>query len=68
MRLFKLFLILAVSIILQIGATRIADEQRGYDATVGEVLVFPVVMFLGYKLAFDPDECLFEDDEEEYDA
>lgn len=67
MKLVKLLVVVGVSVILQIGAVRYAEAQRGYDAIGGEILVFPSALFAGYKMLF-PDEYLLYEEKEGEDA
>lgn len=55
-KLAKLAVIIILAVILQIAANEHALDERGYKATGGEVLVFPVTLYLGYKAFLSEDE------------
>lgn len=55
-KLAKLTVIIILAVILQIAANEHALNERGYKATGGEVLVFPVTLYLGYKVFLSEDE------------
>lgn len=55
-KLAKLAVIIILAVILQIAANEHALNERGYKATGGEVLVFPVTLYLGYKAFLSEDE------------
>lgn len=68
-KLVKVGAMLAIAAIVQIGACKLAYNERGYKAMGSERLVFPVVLFAEYKAFCEPGESFYEDDEEEeYDA
>jgi hypothetical protein len=62
-KVFKLFAIIAIAILLQAGAMVVAYKDRGYMATGGEMLVFPMVCWIGYKAFCYPGESLLEEEE-----
>ena len=64
-KLVKLAVIIIVAVVLQIGANEHAFNERGYKATGGEVLVFPVALYLGYKIFLSEDDYAVDDEEEE---
>lgn len=55
-KLAKLTVIIILAVILQIAANEHALNERGYKATGGEVLVFPVTLYLGYKVFLSEEE------------
>ena len=63
-KLAKLAVIIILAVILQIAANEHALNERGYKATGGEVLVFPVTLYLGYKVFLSENE--EEADKKEY--
>lgn len=62
-KLVKIGAMIAIAAMVQIGACKLAFHERGYKAMGSERLVFPVVLYLEYKLFCDPDENLFGDEE-----
>ena len=63
-KLAKLAVIIILAVILQIAANEHVLNERGYKATGGEVLVFPVTLYLGYKVFLSENE--EEADKKEY--
>lgn len=67
-KLVKVSVMLAIAAIMQLGACKLAYNERGYKAMGSERLIFPVVLYVEYKAFCYPGETFCEDDEEEYDA
>lgn len=65
-KLAKLVVIIILAVILQIAANEHALNERGYKATGGEVLVFPVTLYLGYKFFLSEDEEEYREEEHSY--
>lgn len=61
-KLAKVGTMIAIAVVMQIGACKLAYNERGYQAFGGERLILPAVLVLEYKALCEPEETL--DDEE----
>lgn len=65
-------LVTTVGVILMIGASKLAETQRGYDAIGGEILILPLlhILFYGMPVMIRDvknwlNECMESEDEDE---
>ena len=62
----KVATMIAIAIVMQVGANKLAYANRGHQALGGEKLVFPAVLVLEYKAFCTPDEEIEFGEEDEY--
>lgn len=60
-QLVKVAVAIAIAVIMQVGANKVAYMDRGYDAMGGEIMVFPLALWTEYRVF------LSEYDEEEFE-
>ena len=57
-KLVKIIAMLTIAAVIQIGACKLALNERGYKAIGSERLVFPAILFLEYKVFCKSEETL----------
>ncbi len=62
-KLVKVGTMIAIAVVMQIGACKLAYSERGRQAFGGERLVLPAVLVLEYKAFCNPEETLLDDEE-----